>query len=56
LRRRRSTDTYVELCPKNVMPFKEQLRQCLGRLREESAIDALIAAGEEAKRDALPEV
>jgi len=46
-------DTYVELCPKSVMPFKEQLRQCLGRLREQKAIDELIAQGEEAKSDAV---
>jgi len=47
-------DTYVELCPKNVMPFKEQLKRCLARLREQRAIDELIAQnGSEVNEDAL---
>lgn len=34
-------DTYIDLAPKNVMPFREQLRRKLEQLREERAVAGL---------------
>ncbi|MBQ5588029.1 MAG: hypothetical protein IIU73_05370, partial [Selenomonadales bacterium] len=38
-------DTYIELCPKNILPFKEQLKRMIAEKRQRD--------GKEAKDDAL---